>query len=500
MPCDRCLPKSEANQFYEAATSIPPGNAEFFQILHVPIEVPFDFGVSSAYITKIYLSVEYFAERVFIMLNIGIAEEIITPPRGITLAGYFNRRPNRGMYDDTKVRAVVFEKDGTVAGLVVLDVCTIGAELFSRILDGIAAEGLDFGKNLIVCANHTHTGTGQSSAIRDEAVEPTAAKTVSAVVRAWRNLAPGEIEFASVEKNPCAFVRRYWMKDGSVATNPGKLNPDIVGPESDFDRKVNVIAFKQEERIIALAVNLANHGDTIGGDLVSADWMGRLERELQIAIGEDVMVMTPMNASGDINHFDVSTARGQTSYAEAKRIGREYGQVVMEALKSLRPVVFDQIVVKNSDFRYYSRTVSAEKLAEARRILAETDSGAVHGDLTSEGLVGGDPAVLRHFARRIVDCAEKSVSFRTCRLTAIEFDRELALISLPGEPFNGISRAIQAKSPFRYTVVIELAQSQAAYTPMPECFERGGYETMPGVDTSAEDNAPRMITAALENL
>ena len=435
------------------------------------------------------------------MLNIGIAEEIITPARGLSLAGYFNKRPNRGFYDNVKVRAILFEQGGVVSGLVVLDLCSLGQELFDDILARIAAAGMNFGSNLIICANHTHTSIGKSSAISDEESAPTAEKAALAVARAFRNLAPGSIEFASIDKNPCAFVRRYWMKNGSVVTNPGKLNPDIVRPECDFDRKTNVIAFRQEGRIAARAVNLAQHGDTIGGDFVSADWMGRLERELQIAIGEDVMVMTPMNASGDINHFDVSTDRNQTCYAEAKRIGKEYSLVVLEAMKSLKPVEFDQITVKNSTFLYLSRTVTGEQLAEARKVLETVDAGTSHGgDLTSEGLSGGDPAVLRHFAQRTVDCAEKSVPSRVCRLTAVEFGKALALVSLPGEPFNGISRAIQQKSPFEHTVVIELAQSPAAYTPMPECFERGGYETMPGVNTSAVDNAPRMIAAALDNL
>ena len=37
------------------------------------------------------------------MLKIGYAQEIITPPAGVELAGYFNKRPNIGMYDDLYV-------------------------------------------------------------------------------------------------------------------------------------------------------------------------------------------------------------------------------------------------------------------------------------------------------------------------------------------------------------------------------------------------------------
>ena len=34
------------------------------------------------------------------MFNVGYAQEIITPPVGVGLAGYFNKRPNEGAYDD----------------------------------------------------------------------------------------------------------------------------------------------------------------------------------------------------------------------------------------------------------------------------------------------------------------------------------------------------------------------------------------------------------------
>ena len=76
----------------------------------------------------------------------------------------------------------------------------------------------------------------------------------------------------------------------------------------------------------------------------------------------------------------------------------------------------------------------------------------------------------------------------------------MAFVSLPGEPFNGISRAIRAASPCKYTFVIELAQSHSGYVPMPECFEHGGYEVQPGIDTAAQNAATEIINAAVKNL
>ena len=46
------------------------------------------------------------------MFNIGYAQEIITPPTGVSLAGYFNKRPNEGMYDDLYVKVLVIDCNG----------------------------------------------------------------------------------------------------------------------------------------------------------------------------------------------------------------------------------------------------------------------------------------------------------------------------------------------------------------------------------------------------
>ena len=104
------------------------------------------------------------------------------------------------------------------------------------------------------------------------------------------------------------------------------------------------------------------------------------------------------------------------------------------------------------------------------------------------------------FAKRALDCKAKSVPSHECRLTAIEIGDMLSIVSLPGEPFNGIAQAIREKSPFKYTFVAELAQDQSGYVPMKECFARGGYEVQPGVDTVAPEAADVIIEAAIKNL
>ncbi|MBE6359783.1 MAG: hypothetical protein E7057_11150 [Lentisphaerae bacterium] len=438
------------------------------------------------------------------MLNIGYAQEIITPPVGVGLAGYMNDRPNVGMYDDLMVKVVMIDNGKVRCGLVVFDLCSVAKQVFEALEEKIVAKyGKEFHSNLIICANHTHTGTElrrEQNELTEYAFNQIVDGAMRAIERAVMNLLPGEIEYGSVYNNPYGFVRRYWMKSGIIVTNPGWGNPDIDKPESDFDRTIGIIRIIQNGKTAALICNIAQHGDTIGGNLVSADWYGRFAQEVQHALKASMPVIVIDDASGDINHFDFHQKINQTSYDEAVRVGRGYAAIVLNALDKLEKLEDDEIVVKNSSVTIPHRKLTPEEVAEAQNILDTVPDIPKEGDFESQDLANKVPAALRYFAQRALDCHAKSVPSHDCRLTAIEFGRTMAIVSLPGEPFNGIARAIREKSPFKQTFIASLAQSVSGYVPMQECFARGGYEVQPGIDTVAPEAAGEIIDASLKNL
>jgi len=440
------------------------------------------------------------------MLNIGLATEIITPPFGAGLIGYINFRPANGVLDDLKVHAMVMEKNGRKTGFLVFDVLHLGEYMFTGIRMALRAAGIDFADDVIISATHTHTGpqSRNPNNMRDPenyACQGMIDAAVRAMTRAARSMAPAELFFAEKDENPCAFVRRYLMKNGKVVTNPTRCNPDIVGPETEFDRHVRVLAVKQYGRISALLVNIANHCDTVGGTMVSADWPGRMEAEIRYALKEDVPVFALTDASGNINHFDVHQKIDQTNYDEAVRIGRIYGRIVEDLLDKLEPVDEGEIEVSNTKVVIPNRKVTDAEYAEAKKYLEDTkDVPKSGGDLTSEGLANGDVTVCRCFAQMLLDCRDKSLPSRTCRLTRINLGKALAFVSLPGEPFNGIAEAIRKASPYKHTFVIELAQSESVYVPMRDCFARGGYETTARPNTVAPEASDVLIAAAVANL
>ncbi len=444
------------------------------------------------------------------MFSIGYAQEIFTPPTGVGLAGYFNERPNEGMYDDLYAKALVIDSNGRKFGFIAFDIISITQPLFDELEKRVVSKfGKEFHDSLILSATHTHTApkfpsSAKGMAEADErllyAFELTVSSAMRALERAMMNLQPGELEVGSVYNNPYGFVRRYWMKNGTLVTNPGWCNPEVDKPECDYDRSIHILKVIQGGRIAALLCNIANHGDTVGGNLVSADWYGRFAQEVQHQLKASIPVLVVDDASGNINHFDIHQKIKQTSYAEATRIGRGYAAIVLDALDKLEPVTETEISVSNSTVVIPHRKISAEELAEAKHTLATVPDIKKEGDFESQDLANKVPAALRYFAQRVIDCHEKSTPSHSCRLTSIKIGKQVAFVTLPGEPFNGIAAAIREKSPCKHTFVIELSQSVSGYVPMPECFPRGGYEVQAGVNTVAPNAASEIINASVDNL
>lgn len=434
------------------------------------------------------------------MMNSGSSREIITPPRGISLAGYFNPRPNTGILDELFVKVLLLEHEGVVTGLVSFDLCLFEIELVDRMKAELLKRDIKFGENLIFSATHTHTGpqTGMLFGIESDEnyLQMLLEKTGVAVARAYRNLAPAELLGASVKNNPFAFNRRYYMKNGTVLTNPGKCNPGIVRPESTVDTEISIFAVRQDGRISAMAVNIVNHTDTIGGDLVSADWPGVMERAIQREVGHELPVLTLIGCSGNINHFDVASNARQTSYEEACQIGEGYADIVRGAMSSLALLKASAFTVVSEDMEIPFQVIGDEQLAEAKKTLDRIGDDAGSGkDMTSEGLASGDGPVAKFFAKQLVAYRESCSGLsRKFKIIAIRIGDELSFLSMPGEPFTEIGLSIKKNSPCRFNFIISNAMGRCGYIPLKECFGRGGYEILPVVGGAPhEDTAERMI-------
>ncbi len=436
------------------------------------------------------------------MLKTGFARELITPRLGIPLCGYFNPRPGSGVYDDLFVKALIWDDGVTRAGVISYDLCAITTEMIQEVRDELQKQSVDCGENLLFCATHTHTGPYVNDGLNHQYDRPYMARvvsqTVAAVCRALDNLALSEMWLGKTENNPFAFNRRYFMTNGKVATNPGKLNPNTVKPEGMVDKEIGVIKIVSNGMITALLVNIVNHNDTIGGNLVSADWPNRLERHIQDKLGYDVPVIVLVGASGNINHFDVDSLKNQTSYQESCRIGKGYAEIILDILPGLKLWRGTRFKLKKTIFHLHGRTITDEEIHRAEEISSHPIVSGLDSLLTSEDLIKGTDSIRRCFAEQLLAYHDREAGkARPFELFLFDFGPELSVISIPGEPFTEIGLAAKKHIGRKLNIVIGHAQGCPGYLPLEDCYERGGYEILPVLGGGA---APGTAEKLLEHI
>jgi hypothetical protein len=301
-----------------------------------------------------------------------------------------------------------------------------------------------------------------------------------------------------------AFNRRWILRDGRLLTNPPRgLRAQLARPEGPVDPELNCLLFRDAAgQPLALFVSAVNHADTIGGEQISADWTGTLERELRRALGRSIPVFPMLGAQGNINHFDLSSDRDQTCYAEAQRLGRGYSEAALEALKLAEPLSWDPSrPALGSAFarvRLPGRRIPAWELGQARALseagLLETGSSE---PLTASELAQGSEAVRRVLARELLRVAPGRrrayrVPLQVARLGPALF------YAVPGEPFVELGLALKraaAARGARPAVPVGLANGYYGYILPGESLLRGGYEALSVAGSLGGCAAARVLSA-----
>ena len=234
----------------------------------------------------------------------------------------------------------------------------------------------------------------------------------------------------------------------------------------------------------AAFVSAVNHTDTVGGQRISADWPGVLEREIGRALGADLPVFFLPGAQGNVNHFDPAARGGQTGYGEALRLGRAYAEAVLASLPAARPMAFAARRPALGCFpqwvRLPGRCIPPAELDAARALLAAGGEGAGAQTLTASELASGSPAVGRVLARELLRQAPSRRRSYRVPLSAVRLGGVL-FCGIPGEPFVELGLALKgaaaAGSPL--VVPIGLAGGYYGYILPGERLRAGGYEALP---------------------
>jgi neutral ceramidase len=80
----------------------------------------------------------------------------------------------------------------------------------------------------------------------------------------------------------------------------------------------------------------------------------------------------------------------------------------------------------------------------------------------------------------------------------IALGRDTAFVGLPGEIFTELGMAIRKASPFRYTIVVTLANGSIGYVPDRAAYAQGAYEVSSA--RCAPGSGELLVEAALKIL
>lgn len=443
-------------------------------------------------------------------LRAGAATAVITPALGVSLCGSMTGRAAEHIHDELHTRCLVLDNGETRIALVVLDLIAATKDWLGEIKHQIHGfTGIPLANILISCT-HTHSGPVTVTVFQSNTEKAYLAWAGSRVVDCVRGavtrLQPARIGWANAREDRVVFNRRYFMKAGTklpspfpgimdrVKTNPGELNPAIDKAAGPIDPDVTVLALQKAThpagQPLALFASYALHyvGRNPGTD-VSADYFGAVcERVTELTGGprrdpKQPFVALLANACfGDINNIDVTRRlRPPYPYQQIYSVADTVAAAIHNAWRSVQYHDWVQLAVQEKMLDLAVRKPTGEEVKQAKELLER----APQGPLTSL------PEI---YARETVQMANWSELFRT-PVQALQIG-ELAVCALPGEPFCQTGLAIKAKSPFKQTMLVGMANDYAGYLPTEEQHALGGYETWRAKSSFLEVPAAAKIQAA----
>ena len=413
----------------------------------------------------------------------------ITPKYPVSMIGYFNDRISEGILDPLYSRILALSDGENSLLFIQIDTCLFSYEFAKIIKDEISNSSPFNPDKIMIIASHTHTGPALESFFESKEEKE---------YKKWlRNQIINSVKLLDIN-NECIIKtskqnyedlnsnRRWFMKDGKLLTNPPKGSPEILKPEGPVDRELLSFVIKDiNGNPQSIITNISNHTDTIGGNLISADWPGFMEKRIQLALSKDVMVIPTISPAGNINHFDFSDTRNQTSYLEAERIGNAYGDIALASLEKVELLNIDKLSSFYKEIQIPSREIDKHKIVEAKENIEKLSGEKIQvRDLNAEDLAKENVYVKIMFQRELLKYFENRKESYPVPFQAFFFEDTkasseiIAIVSIPGEPFVEIGLSLKKIESYKLIIPISLANGYYGYIPLEEHFKHGGYEVL----------------------
>ncbi|MCD6507805.1 hypothetical protein J7M22_14450 [Candidatus Poribacteria bacterium] len=177
------------------------------------------------------------------MFKAGASQVVITLPVGTALRGYFRKRISDGILDDLHAKTLVLDDGERQAALIICDLIGVTKNAIKAARKFISERCGIPEDSVMIAATHTHTGPS----LEDSGFSPVDPDwyalfprlIAGGVTAALGRLRPAEVAVYVGREDSIAFNRRYRMRDGTVRTNPGMGNPEVVEPQKSIAESIS---------------------------------------------------------------------------------------------------------------------------------------------------------------------------------------------------------------------------------------------------------------------
>ena len=438
----------------------------------------------------------------------GVARVDISPPIGIAHMNWGSA---------THIEADGIDRPGMFATALVL---SDGRQHFAMIdIDALSVNGLEAAidraaeasgipaSNIRLAATHTHAGPMVSPErgplnkdlslhrqMMDRHRELVIDKLAGAVMAAKAALRPAHL-FAGRGVGTININRRFRARDG---------NPPAVGrnPDGFVDRELVVIRIDDATgKPYAILANFQCHGTVLAYEnrKISPDWIGMTRKVVEDAFpGAHCLFF--QGAAGNQGPMEGFTGDLRVAHRLGATLGHQVAAVAWGVETVRREPVFEGFVEstayqakqhwrvqgpRDSTLRFAARIVELPRRTYTAAEIAGMESRIADAkEKVAAAAAGGDPwkqhqagARVRRFENLLAkwkqppDSAPAQVEVQLLRIG------DVAIMSMPGEPFAEIGAALKKASPFAFTMFCGYSSGKGGdYLPVHDEYEHGGYE------------------------
>lgn len=419
-------------------------------------------------------------------LKAGFAKKNITPELGTAINGYTLLRYAEGVLDELEAVALAVAVGDTKALFISADICYVKRNILDICRKDISeATGVPVDSIIIACT-HTHTSpmviTDKGDDMVDRYIEFFKTQVKAVACEAVADLTEAKMGCGVGEAKNISFARRFVMRDGSIKTNPGVNNPDIVRSVGNVDERISVLRFDRVDGRRLVFTNFATHPDVVGGSKISADWPGLFRHTLEKTLDNTSCIIFN-GAQGDVNHVNVHPKGGDFNdmFVDFDDVSRGYEHArhmayvlvggVLQCFQKVKYVDVDELICKEITLKIASNMPKPEDMANAYRTVELYESGRVD-EIPFKGMM---LTTVVAEARRMIRL-EHGPEFFDLPMSAFRLG-PVAFVTIAGEGFSDIGIELKKSDKYDLVVPIGLANDYQGYFPMMDSYEEGGYES-----------------------